>query len=275
MWSKYEPKGNDSGYRSCAVRPATKAQSATGYNEVAFIANMSQPLSSNDMAFRVDHAFSSKWNWFASYRYFKLTQASARSKYDIGGFFPATSWACRGSGEPAAAALVYRDRPDHQHHKQPDQRLPLQLPAQFWQWGDNNAPPQISGLGGALEPIGENATYALTPFNVNTQNIRTRFWDGQDNFFSDNLSLLKGNHLLQFGGQFQHNYNYHQRSDNGGGINFTPTYQLGDGRDRATWSMTDLGGGYPSNKHSSPRGCGGSGHRHRLAGGLHPQRRRA
>jgi hypothetical protein len=29
---------------------------------------MSEPLTSNDMAFRVDHAFSSKWNWFASYR---------------------------------------------------------------------------------------------------------------------------------------------------------------------------------------------------------------
>ena len=39
---------------------------------------------------------------------------------------------------------------------------------------------------------------------------------------------MKGNHLLQIGGQFQHNYNYFSRSDNGASINFTPTYQIGD-----------------------------------------------
>ena len=69
-----------------------------------------------------------------------------------------------------------------------------------------------------------------------TQSIRTRFWDGQDNFFRDDMTLLKGNHLIQFGGQYQHNFNYHQRTDNGGGINFTPTYQLGTQRWQA-WSL--------------------------------------
>jgi hypothetical protein len=68
----------------------------------------------------------------------------------------------------------------------------------------------------------------LAPYNVNTQNVRTRFWDGQDKFFRDDVTMLKGNHLFTFGGAYQHNFNWHQRSDNGGGINFTPTYQLGD-----------------------------------------------
>ena len=40
--------------------------------------------------------------------------------------------------------------------------------------------------------------------------------------------MLKGNHLFTFGGAYQRNYDYHQRSDNGGGINYQPTYQLGD-----------------------------------------------
>ena len=43
----------------------------------------------------------------------------------------------------------------------------------------------------------------------------------------DDLSLLKGNHLFQFGAQYQHNFNYHQRTDNGGGINYQAVYQLG------------------------------------------------
>jgi hypothetical protein len=62
---------------------------------------------------------------------------------------------------------------------------------------------------------------------VNTQSVRTRFWDGHDHFFRDDVTALKGHHLFSFGGQYQHNFNYHERSDNGGGINFTPTYQLG------------------------------------------------
>ena len=112
----------------------------------------------------------------------------------------------------------------------------------------------------------------LAPFNVNTQNIRTRFWDGQDNFFSDNISTLKGNHLLQYGGQFQHNYNYHQRSDNGGGINFTPTYQLGDSAGSGLVEYDRIWAADSRQQELQPRRGGGSGHRDRCAGGLHPQR---
>src|SRR5207249_65487 len=87
---------------------------------------------------------------------------------------------------------------------------------------------QFSQLGAALEPFGESGTAVLAPYNVNTQSVRTRFWDGQDRFFRDDVTMLKGNHLFTFGGAYQHNYNWHQRSDNGGGINYMPTYQLGD-----------------------------------------------
>ncbi len=60
------------------------------------------------------------------------------------------------------------------------------------------------------------------------------------------MSSLKGNHLIQFGGQYQHNYDYHQRSDNGGGINFTPTYELGDGIGSGLVDMSGIGGGFPN-----------------------------
>src|ERR1035437_6500026 len=45
--------------------------------------------------------------------------------------------------------------------------------------------------------------------------------------FKDDVTTLHGKHMFQFGGQYQRNWNYHQRSDNGGGINYYPTYQLG------------------------------------------------
>ena len=47
--------------------------------------------------------------------------------------------------------------------------------------------------------------------------------------FRDDVSMLKGNHLFQFGGTYQHNFNWHQRTDNGGGINYQPVYELGNG----------------------------------------------
>ena len=56
----------------------------------------------------------------------------------------------------------------------------------FWQWGTDGAPPQVAGLGGALEIGGETAsTNALIPYNVNSQSVRQRFWDGQDHAFRD------------------------------------------------------------------------------------------
>jgi len=55
--------------------------------------------------------------------------------------------------------------------------------------------------------------------------------------------MLKGNHLFTFGGAYQRNYDWHQRSDNGGGINYTPTYQLGDsvGGGQVDFSATNPG----------------------------------
>src|SRR6202046_970704 len=99
----------------------------------------------------------------------------------------------------------------------------------WWSWSRNGAPPQVAGLGGALElDAGQSQTQDLGPFNVNNQQIRRRFWDGHDQMFRDDLSMLKGNHLFQFGGTYQHNWDYHQRNDRGGTINAYPVYSLGN-----------------------------------------------
>jgi hypothetical protein len=109
---------------------------------------------------------------------------------------------------------------------------------------------QFPQLGGALEPFGEVNSTVLAPYNVNTQNVRTRFWDGQDRFFRDDMTMLKGNHLFTWGGAYQHNFNWHQRSDNGGGINYQPTYQLGQsgtpGGDLVDFSSTRPAAGVSS-----------------------------
>jgi len=63
---------------------------------------------------------------------------------------------------------------------------------------------------GKLEP--------LIPYNVNTQNIRQRFWTGPRTTFSKNeRTMIKGN-TYPFGGSYQRNFNYSQPHDNGQGI---------------------------------------------------------
>ena len=244
MWKTYLPEPNDSG---CS---ALLGSYCDGVNEQGFKSTLSLPEKDNFLVGRLDHDFGEKWHWMTSYRFYRLTRATD-NQVDIGGFFTGDKLGTPASNESRPQQPWYlvsglttniTDHITNDFH--------YSFLRNFWSWSDNNAPPQASGLGGALEPFGESATEALVPFNVNTQSIRTRFWDGKDHFLRDDVTIIKGNHLFQFGGQYQHNFNYHQRSDNGGGINFTTTYQLGDSSGAGIVDLTGLGGGYPITKTS-------------------------
>ena len=63
---------------------------------------------------------------------------------------------------------------------------------------------------------------------MNNQNVRQRFWDGHDTTFKDDVTKIFGNHIVQFGGNYQRNWDYHLRNDNGQGINTSPVYQIGN-----------------------------------------------
>ena len=248
MWQKYEPAG------TAASCPDLLGKYCDTVNTVEFKANMQIPQNDNFLVARIDHSFGDKWQWMASYRFYKLTKAST-SQVDTGGFFP---------GDKLGTPVAVGNRPQQPWYfvtgltTQITQRLTNDFHYSFlrnyWSWSDDGAPPQETGLGAALEPMGESAgTNALTPYNVNTQSIRTRFWDGHDTFLRDDFSYLRGKHLLQFGGQYQRNWDYHQRTDNGGGINNTPVYQLGDSSGAGLIDLSGLGGGFPASSTSVAR----------------------
>lgn len=219
MWNKYEPPANN---LNC-----TFTSRCDGANVQSFKANVALPQKDNFGVARLDHDFGSKWHFMSSYRIYKLTRAST-SQVDIGGFFPGDTL-----GVPAAvssrpqqpwyyvAGLTTNITPSLTND------IHYSYLRNYWSWSDNEDKPQFSQLGGALEPFGESATVVMAPYNLNTQSVRTRFWDGKDHMLRDDLTWLKGNHLMQFGFTYQHNFDYHQRSDNGGGINYQPVYQLG------------------------------------------------
>ncbi len=72
----------------------------------------------------------------------------------------------------------------------------------------------MPGLAGAVEIGGESAN-ALIPYNVDTSSTRQRAWDGHDQVYRDDLSKVFGEHLFQFGGSYQRNFDFYTRNDNG------------------------------------------------------------
>jgi hypothetical protein len=247
MWSTQLPAGNDAG---CTLINGARCDTV---NTIGYKANIAIPQKSDFGVARLDHDFGSKWHFMTSYRYFKLTKATT-NQVDIGGVLAGAL------GTPTALA----NRPQDPWYFVAGLTTNINSTwtndfhysylRNVWSWNDSNAPAQLSGLGGALEPFGEYSTTVVAPYNVDTQDIRTRFWDGHDHFLRDDVTKLKGNHLIQFGGQYQHNFNFHQRTDNGGGINFTTTYQLGDSSGGGLVNFSGLlGAGVPASGATNTR----------------------
>jgi len=221
IWTKQMPLPNNPNYGS-----------GDRYNTQGFLSTISTPLTTNNYVARIDHQFSDRWHWMISYRYLRMERYTT-SQVDIGGALPGNTL-----GQPKAMAsrpqingfIVTGLTTNVTPRITNDFRFAYLR--QFWQWGTAQAPPQLPGLGGAVE-IGPGdattaeSTNALIPYNVNTQSIRLRFWDGQDKQVSNNVTMIKGNHLYQFGGSYQRNFYYHMRTDNGIGINNQVVYWLG------------------------------------------------
>jgi len=225
IWSKYEPASNSDCFSGNPL--------CDGTNVLGFTGNVNEAQKTNFMVGRLDHDFGAKWHFMSSYRYFKFGTNGTADQVDIGGFFTGDTLGVPASqsGDPQqawywVAGLTTNITPNTTND------FHYSFLRNWWQWARAGDVPQLASLGGALEiASGESNGHTddLSPYNVNTQQTRTRFWDGHDQMFRDDISMLKGNHLFQFGGQYQHNFNWHQRTDNGGGINYQPVYQLGNG----------------------------------------------
>jgi len=223
IWSTWMPQSNST---SCALALCD------GANVLPFAANLALPTTSRFAVARVDHDFSAKQHFMTSYRYYHLNYATD-DQVDIGGFFP---------GDTLGVPTSLSSKPTRPWYlvasltsnitTNTTNDIHYSFLRNWWAYARTGDVPQLPGLGGALEiesgqSGGELET--LAPYDVDNQNTRTRFWDGKDNMIRDDLSILKGNHLFQLGGMYQHNFNWHQRTDNGGTINNQPVYDLGYG----------------------------------------------
>ena len=139
---------------------------------------------------RIDHDFSDKWHFYLTYRDFKLVNLTT-NQVDIGGVLPGDKF-----GSPTARAprpqqpSVWTTGLTTTITPTTTNTFVFSYLRQFWQWSDDNGPPQLPGLGGAVEIGGESSSPGLIPYNVNTQSVRQRFWDGQDKSIRDDLTML-------------------------------------------------------------------------------------
>jgi hypothetical protein len=234
LWSKYMPLPND-------------PLGGDHFNTQGFRSTLALPQNSNIYVVRIDHAFGSKWRFMTSYRHYRFVQLSS-AQVDIGGALPGDSFGQSTSqaARPQApsywvSGLTTNITPAVTND------FRFSYLRNFWQWASAGAPPQLPGLGGALEIGGESGN-SLIPYNVNTQNARQRFWDGQDKMLRDDVSWLKSNHLIGFGGTYQRNFDYHLRNDNGGGILNSPVYQIGGSLAGVVFPSQYIPTGVPTNQ---------------------------
>jgi hypothetical protein len=236
IWNKLMPLPNNT-------------NTGDSHNTSGFQGQVSLPETSKFLVGRIDHDFGEKWRFFGSYRYYALSQLTT-NQIDIGGALPGDTF-----GVPAARA-PRPQKPDYLVGGLSTTISPS-MTNQFnysyrriwWQWATSAAPPQLPGLGGALE-IGGESSSALIPYNINNQNIRQRFWDGHDGEFKDDVTKIHGNHIIQFGGNYTRNFDYHARNDNGQGINTSPVYQITKGGG-ISYPSADQPAGLPSSQIST------------------------
>lgn len=222
LWDKL-PLPNDTTFTNGA---APGAGLVDGINAQGYLGSLPLPQTSNFIVGRLDHDFGDKWKFMSSYRYYSFQQLVS-TQVDLGGLLPGAAAGQYKSFAPRpvkpsywVAGLTTSITPNMTSD------FRFSYLRNFWQWSTASGPPQLQGLGGAVEIGGESQVGALIPYNVDSQNVRQRFWDGHDYFFTENLSLVKGKHLLQFGGSYQRNFDYHGRDDNGVGINTSVVYQI-------------------------------------------------
>ncbi len=234
LWSKYMPLPND-------------PLGGDHFNTQGYRGSVLVPTTSNNYVARIDHDFSDKWRFFATYRDY-VYRHTTTNQVDLGGGIPGDTlgqYAALASRpqDPSfwAAGLTTNITPTTTNN------FNFSYLRTYWAWGSALAPAQLPNLAaGALE-IGGESSSALIPYNVNTQSVRTRFWDGQDKSLKDDLTMIKGNHLLTVGGTYERNYDYHQRTDNGQGIMNQLVYQIGSGPGIA-YSNAYEPAGLPSNQ---------------------------
>ncbi len=199
-----------------------------GLNYCGYKGSISTPQSSNFGVLRIDHDFAQNWHFNGTYHYYKLNNV-VDNQIDVGGFFP---------GDTLGQYAAIRQKPQEPWiytaglttnvSSNVTNDFHFSFTRNWWAYGDPGGVPNVAGYPAALE-IGGETKDSFQPYNTDNQDVRTRYWNGHDSMYRDDVTWIKGNHLFQLGGLYQHNNDTHKRNDNGETINTFEQYLIGDG----------------------------------------------
>jgi hypothetical protein len=208
IWNNMLPMPNDQ-----AGAATVGGNNGDGLNTEGYRSSVSLPVTSNFGVARLDHDFGKNWHFMGSYRYYHFSNVTTNqvNLSPQGQYQSLINRPLVPAYYVAGLTTNFTPFLTNDFH--------YSYTRNFWLWNSALAPPQqfsggLAALPAPLEIGGENAS-SLIPYNVDTQDARERYWDGQDNTLRDDLSLIHGNHLFQFGGMYQRIWDAHQRDDNG------------------------------------------------------------
>jgi Carboxypeptidase regulatory-like domain len=230
LW-QLEPAGNDT-------------SQGDGLNTIGFSAFGKLPNTSDLGVIRLDHSFGSRFHWTTSYRYYK-EDAGILRQADIGGILTGGT-----KGVPNIISSIPR-QPRYfvsgltaNITPKLTNDLHISYLRDWWQWISLPPFPQLPGTTPAALVPGGDTVNALVPVNIDTQGSRNRLWNSHGWAFKDDVSWVRGTHLLRFGGSFNHTWAYFQRDD--GQLNSQKTLQ---------YFMGNTIGGLSFPASSRPRAC--------------------
>jgi len=201
LW-QYLPPGND-------------PSRGDGLNTIGFADTADSSTLSDFTVVRFDHNFSDKWRFDGSYRY-QRQRAMSATMVDIGGLLP---------GHTLGDAASVTSTPIHPRYVvaaltgQITPRLTNEFRfaylRDYWFMQRPDPFPQVPSTNVAIQVAGNSGYGGLVdePIDVHTQRARTQAIKSRIPQFIDNVTWIKGNHTLLFGGSYRRNYNWQYRND--------------------------------------------------------------
>ena len=200
-----------------------------GSNTTGFTFNVATPIITYVAKGKINYNLNSKWSMFATYQYSKttrtgtdqvnlLTRAAASGDPYYASFYTAQ---IQGQLTPNLISVTHGS-----------------FLRNWWAWLRTSPTPLVSGTNAALQISGEgrgtggdSATESklfADPINVNTQQARSRIWDGHDWYIAQDMTWVHGKHTIQFGGAGYIWNDYHLRTDDVlGGLTSAPINYIG------------------------------------------------
>jgi hypothetical protein len=217
-----------------------------GLNSIGFDSSVPVIVNDNFAVGRLDYKLNSSWDLNSSYHY-AVSDGVGSGQTDIGGLLAGHTL-----GSPAAT----RSLPTQPRYFTfgATGRLSSNLTTEghfnwlrhWWQWKPVSPFPQVSGTAAAVQIFAENAINGMVPINIDTQNARSRVWNGKDFAWGDNTTWLKGKHIISFGGEFRHEHFTHVRDDKVVGALAAPVYFADNTSDIASFSSNFQPFGMPA-----------------------------